>query len=117
MKRLFHNSWRDSAQDAIIGFMNKDDISHLASLARIRLEENELEQFAGELPAIVEYVSAVNSMTDDTDVEPNPGVRPNVFRADEVTNEPEQFSADIIAEMPHADGRFLAVKKILHTED
>jgi len=97
--------------------MNKDDITHLALLARIRLDDAELKQFAAELPAIVQYVSAVNSIADEKDIEPNPGVRPNIFRDDEITNEPNQFSEDIIAEMPHSDGRFLSVKKILNIAD
>jgi aspartyl-tRNA(Asn)/glutamyl-tRNA(Gln) amidotransferase subunit C len=97
--------------------MNKDDINHLASLARIRLEDSELEQFEAELPAIVNYVSAVNSIVGEEDAEPNPGVRPNIFRADTTTNEPNQFTEDIIAEMPRTEGRFLSVKKILNTED
>lgn len=117
MKLLFPDSWRDSFQDAIIGAMNKDDITHLAALARIRLEDSELEQFVAELPAIVEYVSVVNSIADDTDTEPNPGVRPNIFRDDVVTNEPNEFSEDIIAQMPHSVDRFLSVKKILNIED
>jgi len=97
--------------------MNRDDIKHLASLSRIRLEDSELEQFAAELPAIVEYVSAVNNIADEEDIEPNPGVRPNIFRADDITNEPDQFTEDIIAQMPHSDGRFLSVKKILNIAD
>jgi aspartyl/glutamyl-tRNA(Asn/Gln) amidotransferase C subunit len=104
-------------QDGIIVHMNRDDITHLAALARIRLEDSELEQFEAELPAIVEYVSAVNSITDEVDTAPSPGVRPNIFRTDVITNEPNQFSEDIIAQMPHTDGRFLSVKKILNTTD
>jgi len=97
--------------------MNRDDIKHLASLARIRLEDSELEQFEAELPAIVDYVSAVNNIADEEDTEPNPGVRPNIFRTDDITNAPNQFTEDIIAQMPHSDGRFLSVKKILNTTD
>lgn len=97
--------------------MNRDDITHLAALARIRLNDSELEQFETELPAIVDYVSAVNSIADEKDVEPNPGVRPNIFREDTITNQPNQFTEDIIAEMPHSEGRFLSVKKILNIAD
>jgi aspartyl-tRNA(Asn)/glutamyl-tRNA(Gln) amidotransferase subunit C len=117
MKERFLSSWQDSAQDAIIDHMNRDDIAHLASLARIRLEDSELEQFEAELPVIVEYISAVKDIIDDGDTAPNPGVRPNIFREDAITNQPNEFSDDIIAQMPHSDGRFLSVKKILHIED
>ena len=97
--------------------MNRDDITHLAALARLRLEDSELEQFEAQLPAIVDYVSAVNSIADEGDTEPNPGVRPNIFRDDTITNQPNQFSDEIIQEMPHAEGRFLSVKKILNIAD
>jgi len=97
--------------------MNRDDITHLAALARIRLTDAELEQYQADLPAIVDYVSAVEGITEDIVSEPNPGVRPNIFKDDEVTNQPNQFSEDIIQQMPHADGRFLSVKKILQTKD
>ena len=104
-------------QDGIIVAMNRDDITHLAALARLRLEDSELEQFEAQLPAIVDYVSAVNSIADEGDTEPNPGVRPNIFRDDTITNQPNQFSDEIIQEMPHAEGRFLSVKKILNIAD
>jgi aspartyl-tRNA(Asn)/glutamyl-tRNA(Gln) amidotransferase subunit C len=104
-------------QDVIIVPMNRDDIKHLASLARIRLEDSELEQFEAELPAIIDYVSAVNSIADEVDIQPNPGVRPNIFREDTITNEPNQFTKDMVAQMPHSEGRFLSVKKILNIAD
>lgn len=97
--------------------MNKEDITHLATLARVRLDDAEVEQFAAQLPAIVEYVSAVQSITAEIDTEPNPGVRPNVLRADTVTTTPNQFSEAIIEQMPHSEDRFLAVKKILQIEE
>jgi Asp-tRNA(Asn)/Glu-tRNA(Gln) amidotransferase C subunit len=37
----------------------------------------------------------------------------NIFRQDEVTNEPDQYTKDILAEMPQTKGRYMAVKKIL----
>lgn len=97
--------------------MNRDDITHLASLARIRLEDSELEQFETDLPAIVEYIGAIKSIIDDGDTKLSAGVRPNILRSDTVTNQPNEFSQDIIDQMPHSDGRFLSVKKILNIED
>jgi len=98
--------------------MKREDIEHLASLARIRLTEIELEQFATELPAILEYISVIADITADDDVkEPQVGVRYNVLRPDEIKNQPEEFTADILGQMPHIDGRFLSVKKILQTDE
>lgn len=98
--------------------MKPVDIEQLASLARIRLTDDELEQLASELPAIVEYVSVISDLTsEDETAEPVAGAVHNVLRADVVTNEPEQFTADMIKEMPRSNGRFLAVKKILQTDE
>ena len=98
--------------------MKRADIEHLASLARLRLSEEELNNFEGELSSILEYVGAVSSMVADEAVAlPQVGARYNVFRPDEVTNDPNQFTEDILAEMPHTDGRFMSVKKILQLEE
>lgn len=97
--------------------MKKEDIEHLASLSRIRLTEEEKEKFEKDLSSIVSYVSVVSEIvSDEVDSEPEVGVRYNVFRKDEVTNEPNQYSEDILKEMPVTDGRFLQVKKILKME-
>lgn len=94
--------------------MKKDDIVHLAGLARIRLSDSELDEYAKELPAILEYVQDVSEVAaDEVDQVPELTPRFNVFRQDEVTNEPDQFTADILAEMPHTDGRYMKVKKII----
>lgn len=98
--------------------MKRADIEHLASLARIRLTEDEMERLPEELSSIVEYVSVVSDIAaDETDAAPQVGVRHNVFRQDEVTNEPDQYTKDILAEMPETDGRYMVVKKILQTDE
>lgn len=97
--------------------MKKEEISHLATLARIRLEPSELEALESELSSIVTYVSAVTDIAaEDADAEPDLGARFNVFRKDEVTNESDEYTADVLAEMPATDGRFMLVKKILNTD-
>lgn len=98
--------------------MKRDDIEHLASLARIKLTEAELINFENELPKILGYVSVVNKIAaTDTDTEPVVGARYNVLRKDVVTNEPGQYTEDLLKEMPATEKGFLKVKKILHTED
>jgi aspartyl-tRNA(Asn)/glutamyl-tRNA(Gln) amidotransferase subunit C len=98
--------------------MKREEIEHLATLARIKLTEAEMERLPNELTAIVSYVSAVSDIVADTEnVEPQVGARYNVFRKDAVTNQPDQYTKDILAEMPETEGRFLSVKKILHVEE
>jgi aspartyl-tRNA(Asn)/glutamyl-tRNA(Gln) amidotransferase subunit C len=97
--------------------MTKEEVIHLAKLSRIALTDEEVDSFTTEMSAILDYVSAVQDMVGD-DVSGGLAVGPvhNVFRKDEVTNEPDQYTADIMAEMPQTEGRFLVVKKILNQD-
>jgi len=98
--------------------MKREEIAHLAALSRIRLSDEELVNLERELSSIVDYVSVVSSIAaDDADAVPQVGVRFNVFRKDVVTNEPDQYTKDILAEMPTTEGRYLSVKKILEIGD
>lgn len=97
--------------------MKQEDIAHLANLARIRIEPEELKALEVELSSIVEYVSTVTGIAEEEgDSAPSLGARFNVFRPDLVTNEPNEFTEDALAEMPHTDGRYMFVKKILKTD-
>lgn len=49
--------------------ISRDQVAHLAKLARLALSEEELQQFAGQIDDIVEHVSAVQNV-DAAGVEP-----------------------------------------------
>jgi Asp-tRNA(Asn)/Glu-tRNA(Gln) amidotransferase C subunit len=60
------------------------------------------------------YVSVISEMaSEDADITPVLGARHNILRPDVVTNVADEYTADLIAEMPHTEGRYLKVKKIL----
>jgi aspartyl-tRNA(Asn)/glutamyl-tRNA(Gln) amidotransferase subunit C len=103
--------------------ISRDEVAHLARLARLALTDDELDGFAGQLDAILGHVSQIQAV-DVTGVEPtgnplsrragaqrpgDPGV--NVTRPDTV--EPCLTQDEALAAAPHAvDGRF-AVPRIL----
>lgn len=94
--------------------MKREDITHLASLARLELSETELQNLESELSSIMSYVSVISDMAaGDTDMTPQLGIRHTILRPDVVTNEADQYTDDLIAEMPHKEGRYLKVKKII----
>lgn len=102
----------------MLGLMKREDIEHLARLARIRLTEKEMTDLPDQLTSIMSYVSTVSEITVDDAIDaPQVGVRFNIFRPDEVTNKPDEFTKDILAEMPSTNGRYLSVKKILHIDN
>jgi aspartyl-tRNA(Asn)/glutamyl-tRNA(Gln) amidotransferase subunit C len=92
--------------------ISRDEVAHLASLARLALTEDELDSFAGQLDAILSHVSQIQAV-DVTGVDPtgNPLTDVNVFRADEV--QPCLTQEEALSQAPKAvDGRF-AVPRIL----
>ena len=92
--------------------ISRDEVAHLARLARLALTEDELDSFAGQLDAIISHVSQIQAV-DVAGVNPtgNPLKDVNVFRADDV--EPCLTQDEALAEAPKAaDGRF-AVPRIL----
>lgn len=96
--------------------MKREEITHLATLSRITLTEKELENLEGELSSIVSYVSVISDIASD-DTAPAVGARYNIFRSDEVTNAADEYTADMIAEMPSSEGRYMKVQKILNTDE
>jgi aspartyl-tRNA(Asn)/glutamyl-tRNA(Gln) amidotransferase subunit C len=92
--------------------ISRDEVAHLARLARLALSEDELDSFAGQLDAILEHVSQIQAV-DVTGVDPtgNPLTEVNVFRPDDVV--PSLAQDDALAQAPKAvDGRF-GVPRIL----
>ena len=92
--------------------ISRDEVAHLARLARLALTDDELDSYAGQLDAILGHVSQIQAV-DVTGVEPtgNPLKDVNVFRPDLV--EPCLTQDEALAQAPKAvDGRF-AVPRIL----
>jgi len=65
--------------------LTKEEVKHIAHLARLAISEEEAEKFTEQLGKITEYVETLNEL-DTTDVEPTSHVLPivNVMREDEV---------------------------------
>lgn len=92
--------------------ISRDDVAHLARLARLALTDDELDGFAGQLDAILAHVGQIQAV-DVTGVEAtdNPLKSVNVTRPDAI--EPCLTQDEALAAAPKAeDGRF-AVPRIL----
>jgi aspartyl-tRNA(Asn)/glutamyl-tRNA(Gln) amidotransferase subunit C len=92
--------------------LSRDEVAHVAMLARIRLTDDELDRLAGQLDQIVEWVGQVNEVA-AADVPPMSHPMPlvNVTRPDEVR--PGLTAEQALANAPAAqDGRF-GVPRIL----
>ncbi|MEA2442868.1 MAG: aspartyl-tRNA(Asn)/glutamyl-tRNA(Gln) amidotransferase subunit [Thermoleophilales bacterium] len=65
--------------------IDRDQVLHVAKLARLRLTDEEVERMAGELSNILEHVEKIDELTDLEDVPPTTHVveLENVLRPDE----------------------------------
>lgn len=95
--------------------ISRDEVAHLAKLARLAVTDDELNLFAGQLDVILDAVAQVSEVATD-DVPPTSHAVPltNVFRADEVR--PGLTQEQALSGAPAAeDGRF-RVPRILGEE-
>jgi aspartyl-tRNA(Asn)/glutamyl-tRNA(Gln) amidotransferase subunit C len=87
-------------------------VRKVAKLSRLELTDAEVEEFTGQLSAILEYMAKLNEL-DTTDVEPLAHCLPisNVLREDQVK---ESLGTEAtLANSPQRDGDFFKVPKIL----
>ncbi|MGH3518960.1 MAG: Asp-tRNA(Asn)/Glu-tRNA(Gln) amidotransferase subunit GatC [Haloechinothrix sp.] len=95
--------------------ISRDEVAHLAKLARLAVTDDELATFVGQLGVILDSVAKVSEIA-AADVPPTSHAVPltNVFRADEVRAGLSQDQA--LAGAPAVeDGRF-RVPRILEEE-
>jgi aspartyl-tRNA(Asn)/glutamyl-tRNA(Gln) amidotransferase subunit C len=92
--------------------ISREDVVHLAGLARIDLSDAELDHLADELPAILEHVASVQEVAgDDVPAMSHPVPVDNVFREDVVR--PSLAPEDALAAAPASDQQRFLVPKIL----
>ena len=92
--------------------IDQAQVRKVARLSRLDLTEAEVEEFTGQLSAILDYVEKMNELDTDS-VEPLAHCLPvsNVFRADSVK---ESLGTEkTLANAPQRDGEFFKVPKIL----
>lgn len=92
--------------------INKDTVKYAGDLARIELDDRELDHFTKQLDHILEYVHKLKKL-DVAKLEPTSHVleMKNVYREDRV-KEPLPVS-DVVKNAPAREGNLFKVKKII----
>jgi aspartyl-tRNA(Asn)/glutamyl-tRNA(Gln) amidotransferase subunit C len=95
--------------------ISRDEVAHLARLARLAVTEDELDMFAGQLAVILESVASVSEVATE-DIPPTSHSVPltNVFR-DDVAHPGLTRQQALAAAPAEEDGRF-RVPRILGEE-
>lgn len=92
--------------------ISRDEVKHVANLARLRFDEEELEKFTDQLNAILTYIDKLNEL-DTSEVEPTYHVLDlvNVFREDQV--QPSLPREAALANAPERADGFFQVPRII----
>jgi aspartyl-tRNA(Asn)/glutamyl-tRNA(Gln) amidotransferase subunit C len=92
--------------------IDQAQVRKVAKLARLDLNDSEIEQFTGQLSAIIEYVEKMNEL-DTENVEPLAHCLPinNCLREDVIKQ--SLGTEATLANAPARDGEFFKVPKIL----
>jgi aspartyl-tRNA(Asn)/glutamyl-tRNA(Gln) amidotransferase subunit C len=96
--------------------LTRDEVAHLASLARLAVTEEELDLFAGQLDVILGAVARIGEVA-AADIPPTSHAVPleNIFRPDEVR--PSLPRADVLAGAPAVEDDRFRVPQILGEEE
>jgi aspartyl-tRNA(Asn)/glutamyl-tRNA(Gln) amidotransferase subunit C len=93
--------------------LSRDDVLKLARLSRLKLSEEEVEKFRGELSDILEYVEVLNNV-DTSGLEPTSQVTglKNVMRKDE-TRDYGYKTEDLLKNAPAVKDNQFKVRRVL----
>ena len=91
--------------------ISEETVRHVAALARLEMNDDELKQYGKQLDAILEYVDKLNEL-DTTEVEPlahiSAGATP--LRADELQ---EGLGEKVLSNAPDREERFFRVPQVI----
>jgi len=92
--------------------ITKEEVEHVALLARLKFNENEIERFTTQMNSILEYMEKLAEL-DTKHVEPtfHAVAQTNVFREDQIKPSiPQELS---LSNAPDGDRGFFRVPKII----
>jgi aspartyl-tRNA(Asn)/glutamyl-tRNA(Gln) amidotransferase subunit C len=94
------------------GRISRDDVAHVARLARLSVTDEELEHFTGQLADILEHAADVAAL-DTRDLPPTAHPLPlkNVLRDDVVT--PSLDRDEVLAQAPDVEDGRIRVPRII----
>lgn len=96
--------------------ISHDDVRYVAKLARLKLQEEELDRYAGQLSTILNHINKISEL-DLAQVEPSSHIIKlvNVFREDEVR--PSVPREKLLANGPEVEDGAFRVPPIMEIEE
>ena len=93
--------------------VSKEEILHIANLANLILEENEVQQYLDNLQEILDFANIVNNANvDNLDITIGANEAKNVFRKDEV--EVFEDNKDLFMNAPSEEQNMFKIPKVIN---
>ncbi|MFA6459215.1 MAG: Asp-tRNA(Asn)/Glu-tRNA(Gln) amidotransferase subunit GatC [Candidatus Paceibacterota bacterium] len=92
------------------------ELEHLATLARIKLTEEEKTSLTKEFDSILGYIDQLKKVPLSIENEGRMGTVKNVTRSDETVDTSAEDRENLLNEAPTRVGDFIAVKKIFNED-
>jgi len=91
----------------------KEEVKHIAKLARIKLTEEEMQKMQGELVKILDYIEKLKEL-DVENLEPTTHsvLLKNVFREDKPEEKSKEEGEKLIELAPQKERRFIKIKSV-----
>lgn len=106
---------KDSGSPGSLEASTSNGVKKLAALARIRVEDSELEKFTSEFDAILAYIGQLEKL----ELPKGGGAKPmlrNVMRAEGEPHAPGVYTEKLTEQFPAREGDALSVKQIISHE-
>jgi len=93
--------------------INKEEVQHIAKLARLELTEKEVEKMQKDLSSILDYFDVLKKAPLLKKQKAVRGLTPYTLRKDEVVAKPASLANNLIQAAPDKKDNYVKVKAIL----
>lgn len=95
--------------------LSKQEIEHIAKLARLELTDEESKKYGGQLSAVLDYINQLSEVEAEG-VEPTAQVTglQNIFREDEVKEWDKEEVKEALKDAPELEDNQVKVKRIIN---
>lgn len=95
--------------------INRDEVKHIAKLARLELTEQEVEKMQKDLSSVLDYFNLLKKIktSKHSPVVRTTGLNRNAAREDEIVEKPASLANNLIAAAPNRKDEYIKVKAIL----
>lgn len=95
----------------IVNELTKEEVLHVADLAKIEVDENDIIKYKVELKQIMNQIDLINKVNIyEEEILISPSNNKNIYREDVFVNE----DIDILKNAPKSNGNYIEIKRFLN---